>query len=167
MQVAKRRSNFIFASCSTCHSAQGSSIDDTVTTCDYNHFWVKNYPEWIFAAVTRCRDVNKVKFFKYTKDTDDVFNQKDIMNYFEKKFLSRKEQDKQAKRSTPKKGYVSAQWFLDNIHNQCSYCGCGFTMDMKHGNIMTNLTVQRKDNEVTHALDKLIPFCKLCSCSCR
>ena len=39
VEVAKIRSNFIFASCSTCHSAQGSSIDDTTTMFDYNHFW--------------------------------------------------------------------------------------------------------------------------------
>ena len=38
VEVAKLRSNFIFASCSTCHSAQGSSIDDTITMFDYNPF---------------------------------------------------------------------------------------------------------------------------------
>ena len=46
----------------TCHSTQGSSIDDTITIFDYNHFLVKNYPEWIFTAVTRARDLDKVKF---------------------------------------------------------------------------------------------------------
>ena len=70
----------------TCHSAQGSSIDDTITIFDYNHFLVKNYPEWIFTAVTRARDLNKVKFYKYTKDVDDVFNQKCIMSYLKGKF---------------------------------------------------------------------------------
>ena len=59
VEVAKIRSNFIFAYCSTCHSAQGSSIDDTITMFDYNHFLIKNYPEWIWTAITRCRDLNK------------------------------------------------------------------------------------------------------------
>ena len=63
LPVDKIRSNFIFAYCSTCHSAQGSSIDDTITIFDYNHFLVKNYPEWIWTAITRCRDLNKEKFF--------------------------------------------------------------------------------------------------------
>ena len=31
LPVDKTSSNFIFACCSTCHSAQGSSIDDTIT----------------------------------------------------------------------------------------------------------------------------------------
>ena len=35
--------------------------------------------------------------------------------------------------------------FLDNITNQCNYCcGCSFSIDMKHGSIMTNLTAQIK-----------------------
>ena len=167
VEVAKIRSNFIFAYCSTCHSAQGSSIDDTITIFDYNHFLVKNYPEWIWTAITRCRDLNKVKFYKYTKDIDDVFNQKCIMSYFERKILNYKEQDRKAKRTIPKEGYVNAQWFLDNINNQCNYCGCGFSMDMKNGNIMTNLTAQRKDNELTHTIGNIIPYCCRCNCSCK
>ena len=115
LPVDKIRSNFIFAYCSTCHSAQGSSIDDTITIFDYNHFLVKNYPEWIWTAITRCRDLNKVKFYKYTKDIDDVFNQKCIMSYFERKILNYKEQDRKAKRTIPKEGYVNAQWFLNII----------------------------------------------------
>ena len=35
VEVAKIRSNFIFASCSTCHSAQVGSVDDTITIFDY------------------------------------------------------------------------------------------------------------------------------------
>ena len=56
------RASFIFASCCTAHSAQGCSIDSEITIFDYNHFLVKNYPERLFTALTRCRDLNKVKF---------------------------------------------------------------------------------------------------------
>ena len=73
-----------------------------------------------------------------------LINRKCILSYFERKILNYKEQDRKAKRSTPREGYVDAQLFLDNTHNQCNYCGCGFTIDMKHGNIITNLTAQRK-----------------------
>ena len=47
------RGSFIFAHCSTCHSAQGCSVDDEITVFDYNHSSVKNYPEWIFTCITR------------------------------------------------------------------------------------------------------------------
>ena len=60
--IDKVRSNFIFASCSTCHSAQGNSIDGDLTIFDYNHFLVGNYPEFLWTAITRARDLSKVKF---------------------------------------------------------------------------------------------------------
>ena len=120
-----------------------------------------------FTAVTRARDLNKVKFYIYTKDVDDVFNQKCILSYFERKILNYREHDRKAKRTIPKEGYVNAQWFLDNINIQCNYCGCGFSMDMKNGNIMTNLTAQRKSNELSHELNNIIPYCVRCNCSCK
>ena len=89
------------------------------------------------------------------------------MNYFERKTLNDKEQDRKAKRSIPREGYINTQWFLDNINNQYNYCGCGFTIDMKNGNTIINLTAQRKDNELTHTIENIIPFCKLCNCSCK
>ena len=97
LEIDKVRKNFIFAWCSTCHSAQGSSINDEITIFDYNHFLVKNYPEWVWTALTRCRDLNKVKFFKYSKDTNDEFNRKCIMSYFERKVEKYKLQDRTAK----------------------------------------------------------------------
>ena len=39
LSVDKIRSNCIFAYCSICHSAQGSSFVATITVFDYNHFW--------------------------------------------------------------------------------------------------------------------------------
>ena len=60
-------------------------MDDEITIFDYNHLLVRNYEEWLWTAITRCRDLNKVKFFKYNKDTNDGFNQKTIMRYFERK----------------------------------------------------------------------------------
>ena len=124
-----------------------------------------SYPEWILTAITRARDLNKVKFYKYTEDIHDVFNQKCMLNYFERKVLNHKERDRKAKRHIPKEGYVNTQWLLDNLDNQCNCCGCGLTIDLKHGNIITNLTAQRKDNEYTHTLDNFIPFCKQRNCS--
>ena len=58
----KARSSFIFASCFTCHSAQGSSIDGDITMFDYNHFLVTNHREFLWTAITRARDLSRVKF---------------------------------------------------------------------------------------------------------
>eukprot|EP00438_Fugacium_kawagutii_P014503 Skav208988 [mRNA] locus=scaffold395:76378:79443:- [translate_table: standard] len=163
----KVRASFIFASCSTCHSAQGCSIDGDLTIFDYNHFLVRNYPEWIWTAITRSRDLSKVKFFKYSDDIDDSFNEACIRSYFGRKIENYKLQDRKAKRAIPKTGYVDVKWFIDNITNNCNYCGCGFTLDMKRGNVMTNLTCQRKDNSLTHTLDNVVAYCRRCNSSCK
>ena len=112
LSIDKIRSNFVFAYCSTCHSAQGSSIDDTITVFDYNKLLVNNYPEWIWTAITRARDLSKVKFLRYTKDTDDMFHQNHIMSDFERTISNYKKQDRKAKGSIPKEGYVNTQWFF-------------------------------------------------------
>ena len=77
LEIDKVRKNFIFAWCSTCHSSQGRSIiNDEITIFDYNHVFVRNYKEWLWTALTRCRDLEK-GFFKYSKNnTSDEFNKK-------------------------------------------------------------------------------------------
>ena len=167
LPLDKARSSFIFASCSTAHSAQGCSVDSEITIFDYNHFLVKNYPEWLFTALTRCRDLSKVKFFKYSKDTSDDFNQKLIMSYYNRKIENYRLQDRKGKRLIPKEGYVNTEWFLKNITNSCNYCGCGFTIDINRGGIMSNLTAQRVNNEEAHTLDNIVPYCRRCNCSCK
>ena len=167
LHIDKVRKNFIFAWCSTCHSAQGCSVNEEITIFDYNHFLVRNYPEWVWTALSRARDLNKVKFFKYNNDKDDEFNKQNIISYFERKIEAYKSQDRAGKRHIPKNGYVNAEWFLDNIKNQCNFCGCGFHLDIKNGNILSNLSCQRKDNSLTHTLDNVIPYCVRCNCSCK
>ena len=55
IQIKKVRGNFIFAHCTACHSAQGSSIDGDITIFDYNHFDIRNYRELLWTAITRAR----------------------------------------------------------------------------------------------------------------
>ena len=86
---------------------------------------------------------------------------------YERKIENYKQQDRKAKRKIPKEGYVNVEWFFSNITNQCNYRGCGFHTIIKGGNITTNLTAQRVNNEYTHTLDNIIPYCDRCNCSCR
>ena len=62
--------HFIHAYCATCHSSQGASVDKSITI----HEWNKEHlvsREWIYTAITRARDINKVKFC-VNKDVDDT-----------------------------------------------------------------------------------------------
>ena len=166
IHIEKARKHFIFAYCATCHSAQGSSIDRGITVIDYNHWDIRNYKQWLWISISRARDLNKVKFFKYSRDKYDEFSYNSMISFYERKITNYREQDRKAKRKIPKEGYVNIQWFLDNIKNQCNYRGCGCHTIIKNGNITTNLTAQRVKNEFTHTLGNITPYCKLCNCSC-
>ena len=167
LNIQKVRDNFIFAHCTTCHSAQGSSIDGDITVFDYNHYDIKKYREWLWTAITRARDLNKVKFYKYSDDINHEFNHECMKSYYERKIENYKQQDRKAKRKIPIHNYVNTQWSFDNITNQCNNCGCGFHSAIKNGNITTNLTAQRVLNSEPHTLDNIIAYCKRCNCSCK
>ena len=146
---------------------QGQSVDTDITIFDCNHPLIRDYPEWLYSSVTRARDLNRVKFLRYSNDTNDKLNEQFIMSYFERKIEAYKQQDRRNKFTIPKTGYVNVEWFKTNIKNQCNYCGCGFSISMNKGNVITNLSAQRINNENAHSLDNIIPYCVRCNCSCK
>ena len=77
-------------------------------------FLARNYPAWFWTSLSRARDLSKVKFFKYSKDTDDSLDQQLVMSYFERKVENYKLQDRKAEQQVPKQGYVNAERFLKN-----------------------------------------------------
>ena len=152
---------FIFAFCYTCHSVQGCSIDDDVTIFDWNHHLITR--EWLWTGITRARDLNRVKFYKYSSDLNEEFNAKCIMKYFDRKVLAYKEQDRKNGFGIPKENYVDAEWLKDNVNGKCANCGCGFVLSMDSGNINSNLTCQRVCNDLPHTKDNVIAFCASCN----
>ena len=111
IQFKKVRDNFIFAQWTTCHSAQGSSIDGDITIFDYNHLDIRNYRE-LWTAITRARYLSKVKFYKYSDDVNDEFNYKCMKSKYERKNENYKQHGRKAKRTIPKEGYVNVECFL-------------------------------------------------------
>ena len=57
------RNRFIYSYCFTCHSTQGCSVDGDIVIYDWNQPCVSR--EWFYVAITRGRDLNKIKFYKY------------------------------------------------------------------------------------------------------
>ena len=53
--------NFIYNYCRSCHSFQGSSIDDRITIFDWSLYLVDR--KWIYKAVTRAFELNNVVFY--------------------------------------------------------------------------------------------------------
>ena len=63
ISLNKSTQNFIYASCYKCHSKQGCSIAGDVIVSD----WMYNYvsKEWIYTCITKSKDLNNVKLYKY------------------------------------------------------------------------------------------------------
>ena len=58
VKLADVRTKFIFNYCSTCHSSQGLSIDESRTIYDWKCF--SRTAEWLWAAVTRATSLDNV-----------------------------------------------------------------------------------------------------------
>ena len=157
------RKHFIFAYCFTCHSVQGSSVDESITIFDYTHWLVDR--EWFWVCITRTRDLNKVKFYKYSNDTNDTFNKRCIVNYLNRKVQAYKEQDRAGKRTIDKEHYIDAEWLLERMKSNCNRCGVDFILQINKGTIYSNLTAQRLQNDICHTKENCIAYCKRCNCS--
>ena len=158
------RKHFIFAYCYTCHSVQGSSIDDAIKIFNYNHWLVSK--EWLYTAITRSTDLNKVYFYKYSSDVkEDVFNKNCVYNYMCRKVKGYKEQDHAGKRKVEHKHFITADWLMERLNGCCVKCGIEFHLKMVKGNIQTNLTAQRINNNICHTIENCVAYCKNCNCA--
>ena len=153
------KNNFIFSYCGTCHSYQGSSIDESMTIHDYKYHFVNR--RWLWTAITRATDLNNVWFHEYN---EKPFNNKLVKSYFEKKIEGYKLQDAKANRPISDK-YVTVDWLMKCINKPCCECGCNLELNLETCFPSSNITAQRVDNSLSHNLDNIIPMCKICNCS--
>ena len=63
----------------------------------------RNYREFLWTAITRARELNKVKFYKYSDDVNDEFNYKCMKSKYERKNVNYKQQNRKAKRKNTKR----------------------------------------------------------------
>jgi hypothetical protein len=159
LSISKIRSNFIFSYCVTCHSYQGSSIDESMTIFDYKYHFVDR--KWLWTAITRATDLNNVWFYEYTEKPENINN---IKSYLSKKIEGYKLQDTKANRIISN-NYVTVDWLMNCINKRCDHCGCNLELNLDSGYPCSNITAQRVDNSLSHSLDNIIPMCKICNCS--
>jgi hypothetical protein len=155
--------HFRYAYCATTHSRQGTSIAGNITI----HEWQKSYlvnKEWIWTAMTRCRDFNNVYFCKNEK-ADEEMQTNLIVGYFKNKVEGYKLQDKKGSREIDEENYIDEHWCLQHFHGCCAHCSVKFYIEMKAGKLSTNFTAQRLDNALGHSVDNCTPYCKYCKCS--
>ena len=153
--------HFIHAYCATCHSSQGASLDKSITI----HEWDKSHlvsREWIWTAITRCRDINKVKFFKAGIDDTDL-NEAQVTRYLEHKIKRYKLQDMKAEREIDNKKYIDVKLLFDRLNTRCNKCSSEFEKEINNGVINSSMTAQRIHNDYAHHKDNCISYCLNCN----
>ena len=88
-----------------------------------------------------------------------------IVGYFKNKVEGYKKQDKVADREIDLENYVDEDLCFKHFHGCCAHCGVKFYIGMKAGKLSTNFTFQRLDNEISHHINNVEPWCQYCNCS--
>jgi hypothetical protein len=145
--------------CRTCHSFQGSSIDEGITIFDWGNFFVSR--KWLWTAITRARSLDKVYFWKYDEKPE---NMKRLMEYLELKVERYRAQDRKAKREIVAESYVTATWLRNCLGTCCQNCGDVLNFDIVDKKIQSNLSAQRLDNSIAHEKENCVPWCAICNC---
>ena len=160
LKVLKK--NFIYAYCYTCHSKQGCSVDDDIVIYDWSKWYVcKN---WYWTSITRCRDLNRVKFYKYDTDENDMSKIR-VKTYLKNKVMNYIEQDERAGRDVSNGNYVDEDFLIDLMNTQCQNCNEPLTIDFDEGRIVSNITCQRIDCSQSHFKDNVVGYCVSCNCA--
>ena len=152
--------NFVYSYCRTCHSFQGSSIDDKITIFDWRFKFVNR--KWLYTAVTRATELKNV-FFHSGKGQD--YDDKVLNKYLDFKVQHYKRQDKDARRKISATNFITVQWLKDQFGKACPGCGDCLAFEIKNGRVESNLTADRFDNDLDHNLDNITPLC--CTCNQR
>ena len=87
------------------------------------------------------------------------------MPYFNRKISGYKSQDNTAGRLISKYFYITAEELESYANGSCFNCNTHLYLDFKDGNVITNITADRTDNDIGHQLDNNQPGCRACNCS--
>ena len=156
------RKHFIYAYCYTTHSKQGCSVDDDIVIYDWSKWYCSK--NWYWTSVSRARDLNRVKFYKYDADENDLSRLR-VETYFKNKVSNYIEQDKKSNRPIDDDDYVDVDFLMDMMNTQCENCNEPLVIDFEDGKISSNISCQRVNNELAHYKSNCIPMCVQCNCA--
>ena len=158
LPVSLIKKNFVHYYCRTCHSLQGSTIEEAIPIFDHRFAYASR--KWLYTAVTKATDLKQVYFYDYGESAE---NERDMIPYFTKKVDNYRQQDKKANRSIDGANCITKEWLMSCVGKSCGLCGDSLTYSRSHGRIDCNLTAQRVCNNEAHHLDTVIPFCVYCN----
>ncbi|MFM7982745.1 MAG: C-terminal helicase domain-containing protein, partial [Candidatus Fonsibacter sp.] len=80
LPVGMIKKNFVHNYCKTCHSFQGSTVDEAITIFDHKFAYVSR--KWPYTTVTRATNLKHVYFYDYDESAE---KEKDMVQYFTRK----------------------------------------------------------------------------------
>jgi len=146
---------FVHAYCRTCHSFQGSSINDKISIFDWRFKHVGR--KWIYTAVTRATELKNVYFYVGKLIKDDEDEEAKLKRYLEMKVANYIAQDLQHGRDIGS-NYVTTEWLKQQFGKRCSDCGDCFRYDVNGYKANSNLTADRLDCSESHHINNLVPL---------
>ena len=152
------KKNFVHNYCRTCHSFQGSTIDEAITIFDHKFAYATR--KWLYTAVTRATDLKKVFFYDYDESAE---KERDMIQYFTRKVEKYRQQDKKANRSIDDANFITKEWLMSCVGKSCGSCSDCLNDNRSHGRIDCNLTARRVCNNEAHHLDNVMPYCVYCN----
>ena len=156
---------------STCHSVQGTTINEPYTIFDTNIAYADR--RWIWTAVTRSTKLEDITIFKHSDTECEALERAKYKQYFDLKIHNYVDQDINAGRiKKTKEGilyknqiiddYINYKWFMEQDDLTCYMCGETFDFELKDSHVVSNMTCDRLDNKMYHSKTN----CKLCCLSC-
>lgn len=128
--------------CKTCHSIQGSSVAGNVVLFETEHYCVKN--NWLYVALTRARDLNKVYYVPGATERMDI-------EKIKRKCIAYQRQDKDAGRVVLKENRIWIGDILSLSQKQGHCCGrCHQEMNYTTKRNGEDWTVDRWDDSRGH-----------------
>ena len=128
--IATLDKHFRYDYCTTCHSAQGASIDGKIVI----HEWEKSHlvtREWLWCALTRSTDFNNVLFYE-SAEADNELNETTLHKYWLSKINAYKITRSESDREINDSKYVDPSWFMKRVYSHCNNCGCNFEFEFKN-----------------------------------
>jgi hypothetical protein len=155
------RKHFTHSYCRTCHSFQGSSIDEKISIFDSTFHFVSR--KWVYTAVTRATELKNFCFFQTVLlDSEEPWDQEAFDRYLNQKVENYKKQDlSHGRRITS--NFVTTAWLKEQFGKTCPGCGDCLRFDIRGGRVDSNLTADRLDNDECHHLNNITPCCITCN----
>ncbi|MFM7989449.1 MAG: C-terminal helicase domain-containing protein, partial [Candidatus Fonsibacter sp.] len=158
LPVSLIKKNFVHNYCKTCHSFQGSTIDEAITIFDHKFAYVSR--KWLYTTVTKDTNLKQVYIYDYDESAE---KEKGMIQYFARHVDNYKLQYKKANRSIDDASFITKEWLMGCIGKSCGSCGDCLTYNRSHGKLDCNQTAQRVCNNEAHHLDNAIPYCIYCN----